>query len=96
MTVFVDTSAIFALIDENDQNHALAAQRLLHLVSEQATMVASNYVIVEACALLQRRIGLKAVRAFREGLLPAVVVTWVTERQHEIGWPPSSERIGAS
>jgi predicted nucleic acid-binding protein len=48
-------------------------------------MLVSNYVVVEACALLQRRIGLKAVRTFREDVLPLLIVTWVTERQHEIG-----------
>jgi predicted nucleic acid-binding protein len=85
MTVFVDTSAIFALVDANDESHAIATGRLLHLISEQATMAVSNYVIVETCALLQRRIGLKAVRTFREDVLPLLDVKWVTERQHEIG-----------
>jgi predicted nucleic acid-binding protein len=85
MTVFVDTSAIFALVDESDQDHPVAASRLLHLISEQASMVVSNYVIVETCALLQRRIGLKAVRTFREDILPLLITTWVTERQHELG-----------
>jgi predicted nucleic acid-binding protein len=35
--------------------------------------------------LLQRRIGLDAVRTFREEVLPLLVTRWVTERQHERG-----------
>jgi predicted nucleic acid-binding protein len=83
MRVFVDTSAILALVDESDQEHALSEQRLLHLISTQAQMIMSNYVVVEACAVLQRRVGMRAVRMFRDDLLPLLTVVWVTERQHE-------------
>lgn len=82
--VFIDTSAFFAVLDESEQNHALALRRLRHLVSHQVPMVTSNYVVVETCALLQRRIGMKAVQTFREEALPGVTVKWVTERQHDI------------
>ena len=85
MSIFVDTSAFFAVLDEGEQNHALALQRLQYLVSGLIPMTTSNYVVVETCALLQRRLSLKAVRTFREEVLPSVTVTWVTERQHEIG-----------
>jgi predicted nucleic acid-binding protein len=85
MRVFVDTSAFFAVLDEGEQNHAIALRCLQYLVSGQVPMMTSNYVVVETCALLQRRIGLKAVRIFREEVLPGVTMTWVTERQHEIG-----------
>jgi predicted nucleic acid-binding protein len=84
MTVFVDSPAVFALVDENDDNHSLAARRLLRLISEGAEMVISNYVIVETCALLQRRIGMNAVPTFREDVLPQLITAWVTQLQHEI------------
>jgi predicted nucleic acid-binding protein len=83
MTVYVDTSAIFALLDHRDHNHPLASQRRSWLTSPDVTMMTSNYVVVETCALLQRRLGLDAVETFREQILPVMVVHWVTERQHE-------------
>lgn len=85
MIAFVDTSAIFAFLDQHDANHFLATQRFSWLAASSSTMVTSNYVVVEACALLQRRIGLNAVRTFREEVLPLLVTRWVTERQHERG-----------
>jgi uncharacterized protein len=57
---------------------------LEHLVSGLIPMTTSNYVVVETCALHQRRFGLKSVRLFREEVLPSVTITWVTERRHEI------------
>jgi predicted nucleic acid-binding protein len=70
MTVYVDTSAIFALLDHRDYNHPLASQRLSWLFSPDVTMMTSNYVVVESCALLQRRVGLEAVETFRKQILP--------------------------
>lgn len=83
MIVFVDTSAIFALLDQNDGNHSLATQRLGFLTAPDNTMVISNYIIVETCALLQRRIGLDAMKTFREEILPLMTTQWVTQSQHE-------------
>jgi predicted nucleic acid-binding protein len=83
--IFVDTSAFLAVLDSSDHNHSTALQRLQYLVANHIPMMTSNYVVVETCALLQRRIGLSALRVFREEVLPAVDVKWVSERQHEIG-----------
>jgi len=85
MIAFVDTSAIFAFLDQHDGNHLLATRRFSWLTSSGFTAVTSNHVVVEACALLQRRIGLNAVRTFREEVLPLLVTRWVSERQHERG-----------
>ena len=41
--------------------------------------------MLETCALLQRRLGLDAVRTFRDDILPLFRVLWVNERQHELG-----------
>lgn len=86
MTVFLDTSAIYALLNEGDLQHVRARRRLQLLFVDGTSLLTSNYVVVEACALLQRRIGLKAVRALREDILPRVTVAWVTERQHDLAF----------
>jgi predicted nucleic acid-binding protein len=86
LTVFVDTSTIFAVLDRADQNHVIAIARLEHLVTTGAVLVTSNYVVVESCALLQRRLGKDALQTFRNDVLPSLVVQWVNERQHEIAF----------
>src|SRR5665213_383012 len=39
LTVFTDTSAVFAVLDREDRNHALASSRLAQLLSRQAKLV---------------------------------------------------------
>ena len=58
MIVYVDTSAFFALLDAEESHHRAALKRATALFDEEASLVTSNYVVVETCALLQRRIGL--------------------------------------
>ncbi|MCB2261971.1 MAG: hypothetical protein LGR52_03395 [Candidatus Thiosymbion ectosymbiont of Robbea hypermnestra] len=45
-------------------------------------LVTSNYVLVESFALIQARLGVDAVRAFNDAILPVVVCQWVTEEDH--------------
>ena len=65
-TVFADTSALYAVLDRDDENHAEAVRRLSEISSAHATLLTSNYVVVETCALVQRRIGQAALRTFRD------------------------------
>ena len=83
LVVFVDTSAFFALQAEDDKRHAVATQRLQYLISNKIPLVTTNYVVVETCALVQRRLGMVAVQTFHAGILPGVSVVWVNERLHE-------------
>ena len=53
------------------------------LRAERASLVTSSYVLVETYALLQGRIGIGAVRIFREALVPLMEVLWVDEVAHE-------------
>lgn len=46
-------------------------------------LVTSNYVLVEAFALLQARLGIEAVRAFHDAILPVLQVIWTTREDHE-------------
>ena len=85
MTVFVDTSAFYALLDAGDRHHQAAKQAWVALVREAANLASSNYVIVETTALLQNRLGMEAVRAFQEDILPVVRVEWVDDLTHRTG-----------
>lgn len=52
------------------------------LLGEGERLVTHNYVLVESTALVQHRLGLEAVRALHDDLLPTVAVEWVDERTH--------------
>ncbi len=75
--VFVDTSAIYAILVPDDPDHGAARKVLEDLEHEDATLVTSSAVVYETVALLQRRVGVEAVRRFRERIEPALDVRWV-------------------
>lgn len=85
MTVFIDTSAFYAILDADDGQHKPAKQTWVALLSEATDLVCSNYVIVETTALVQNRLGIEAVRAFQEDMLPVVRIKWVDEQAHQAG-----------
>lgn len=82
MTAFADTSALYAVLDADDDFHARAADTLDALLTEDEAIVTTNYVLVETFALVQARLGMDAVRALADRLLPAVRTIWVTEEDH--------------
>ncbi len=82
MTTFVDTSAFYALLDADDQNHEQARSAWPLLLEQAGRLFSSNYVVVETIALVQHRLGLEAVRAFVDDLLPVVQVEWVQQADH--------------
>ncbi len=55
--VFVDTSAIYALIDRSDANHVGAAAAFDRLRRLRAEPVISNFIVGEGHALLLSRLG---------------------------------------
>jgi predicted nucleic acid-binding protein len=85
MSTFVDTSAFMALLIAEDINNAPAAVIWKKLDAEGEQLVTSNYIVVETCALFQRRSGLPTVRGFLEDVLPLVLVEWVDLPLHSTG-----------
>lgn len=83
MTVFVDTSAFLAVLAADDEHHATAAAIWQRLIADDEPLVTNNYVLVETLALLQRRVGLEAVRAFQAKVMPSLSVRWIDEAVHE-------------
>ena len=83
MSVFADTSFFIALLDDGDDMHVDAVVRWRRVAEERLPVVTSNYVVVESCAVLQRHIGVLAVRRLVRQVLDPVVVHWVTKEEHE-------------
>lgn len=84
MSVFVDTSALYAVLDADDDNHTPARTewRRLLLIS---SLVTTNYVLVETTALLQHRLGVEAVRTFEQDVCPVLGLEWIDASRHAAG-----------
>ena len=85
MTVSLDTSGLYAVFDRDDMNHARARTAWEDWLREGASLLTNNYVLVETAALLQHRIGLAAVRALHEEVMPLLQVDWVSKERHQAG-----------
>ncbi len=83
MIAFVDTSAIYAVLDRDDKNHPVARAIWEKLLEGEAILVTSNYVLVETCALVQHRLGLEAVRSVQQQIAPVLTIEWVSPAQHD-------------
>lgn len=82
MSVFVDTSAFYAVFDADDEEHPHAREAWERLVSAGDPLFTSNYVLVETLALMQSRLGVEAVRAFDDAAAPLLRVLWVDRALH--------------
>ena len=85
MTVFVDTSAFYAVFDSDDANHSAAKETWTRLLRGPTRLVTNNYVLLETGALLQHRLGIAALRALQEDVVPLLQVDWISETRHRAG-----------
>ncbi|HCS39282.1 MAG TPA: VapC toxin family PIN domain ribonuclease [Anaerolineaceae bacterium] len=83
MKVFIDTSAILAILNSDDHFHEPAKNEWIRIIESQDALFSSNYIIVETIALLQRRFGNEAVRIFITNFQPLVDLIWIDEKTHE-------------
>lgn len=75
--VFVDTSALYALLVRGDDNHQPALETALLLQTTGASLATSSFVVLETVSLLQARVGVDAVRAFYLDMLPLMEIVWI-------------------
>jgi uncharacterized protein len=82
MSIFVDTSALYAFLVSSDAGHASVADALGSSLEEGRTLKTTSYVLVETTALLQHRVGLMAVRDLQSKITPLLGVVWVDHTLH--------------
>jgi len=85
MAVLVDTSALYALLDADDDNHPRSAETWRQLINSDEGIVTTNCILVETLALIQNRLGLEAVREFQEDVVPVLSVEFITPEIHRSG-----------
>ena len=83
MSVFIDTSAMLAVLDADDRHHPEADAAWQEMLSSRAALVTTNNVLVETFALVQHRLGLDALKVFQEDVVPVLDIEWITESLHQ-------------
>lgn len=83
MSVFVDTSVFLAVLAEDDNNNAVASEMLASLAENGEQLITSNYILVESYALIQRRLGMNAIRDFQNKILPSMIIVWISMEEHQ-------------
>lgn len=68
--VFVDTSALIALLDADDPRQA--AVRAAFADHRNDVLVAHGYIVAESLAVIRRRLGLDAAIALIDDVLPSI------------------------
>ena len=81
--IFIDTSALFALLAEEDSQHDTAVEVWGNLVEQQIVFFSNNYVLVEGMALIQNRLGLEFVHHMQSSIVPFVSLDWIDEECHQ-------------
>jgi len=83
MNIFVDTSALLAVLDRHDERHGTARRTWAELLEAGRVLVCHNYILVETSAVLARRMGMEAVRIFEQDVVPVLHIVWVTREIHQ-------------
>lgn len=80
--IFVDTSALYALISTEDQNLTLAVATWKHFLERGDLLLTNNYVLVECFALIQNRLGIEFIRTLQSNIVQFLQIDWIGEQQH--------------
>jgi uncharacterized protein len=80
--ILVDTSALYAVLDRDDENHPAARATWERLLEGDEPLLVTNYVVVETTALVQHRLGMEAVRVLSGDVLPALILHVMSEDDH--------------
>lgn len=82
MNCWVDTSALYALLDGSDRCHAAATGFWRQVLAEPSRLSCSNYVLLECSALVTSRLGLPALADFQAHIRPWLQVEWIGAEAH--------------
>jgi predicted nucleic acid-binding protein len=84
--VFIDTSAFYALMDRSDSNHEKAKKLWAFLLDKNISFKTTNYIILEALALIQSRLGFEAAHLYSGDILGLIDILWVGEPRHNLAF----------
>jgi len=82
MVIFIDTSALYALLDADDRHHKTARAVWEGWLEHPPLLVCSSYILLESVALIQRCLGMEAVRLFQEEMVPLFHIHWIEPELH--------------
>ena len=77
--IFADTSGFLALMDKDDARHSAAVREWKSLAENQCVLWTSDYVRLESCSLIQRRLGAAALVDFHDSILIVASIAVVGE-----------------
>ena len=81
--IFLDTSAIVAMVDHRDEFHERAIKTAEELSGSGHQLWTHNYLIVEASAVLQRKLGIENALTLLTRSEDMARIHWVTAEEHE-------------
>lgn len=84
-SVFVDTSGFYAFLDGDDPVHSLARDGFVKAKTSAWRLLSTSYVLHECWALIQARLGWRALDAWRDNLVPMCEIVWVDAPLHALG-----------
>jgi predicted nucleic acid-binding protein len=77
VSIFVDTSALYALLDDKDAGHERAVRGSERVLGED--LLTHSYVVAEIVSLVRRRFGSDAAARLIDDVLPAIKIVDVDE-----------------
>jgi uncharacterized protein len=92
MSIFVDSSALFVILDADDLNYPRAKELWSRLLADEEALVSTNYVLVETFALVQRRLGMEALQTLHQEVVPVLSILWIDASLHAL----ASDRLLAA
>lgn len=82
MSLFIDSSALYALLVRSETEHRAVTDAFRAAAEGGRRLLTTNYVLVETTALLQHRIGLDPVRDLDGRISPLLDIIWVNADLH--------------
>ena len=79
--VFVDTSALIALLDADDHRHAQARDAFEAMADDR--LMTHGYVVAESIAVTRRHFGVEGVIRLVDDLLPVTETVSISPELHE-------------
>ena len=76
--VLVDTSALFALMNPDDEHHSSAVKIHNRLISSNSALILPNFILSETHTILNKRLGPKVARDFLNAALQDFEIERVT------------------